>query len=520
LVFYQKMNSQQKNLKVEEWTGGYVVETEYTYYHYNEISPANLSFVAKLKGLKPVPYDKPFTYFELGCGKGLSTNLYAAAYPYAQFYGNDFNPIHIESANKLAKAVGSTNITFVKKSFEDLLGLDLPDFDYIVLHGIYTWVSEENRSYIVDFIAKHLKPGGMVYVSYNCITGSSDFVPLRRLLNELSERAEGSLEERVKTAFSLVQKINSKKTQFFKGNSHVKKRFENFFKGDVKYVSHELFSKHWTLFHHADVANELKRAGVSFVGLGDTIENYTEFIIPPEHIEFFNTIKDPDVFEMMTDLILNRQYRADIFQSNIKKEPLESLFSDLRFALITPRLKCESLVSLGILAKSKKIKESILDQLVDGPKTAREIVKNIIGSDFSNEDLVTYINEACALVALNYVAPALSKEGEQKRKKMASHFNDVLTESAVTDIEGVLSPVLGAAVRVQYMHKMFVRGIKTGEKDLVDYVWKIFKAKNIPVTKEDGKKIKSEKASKEELNNRLETFNKEHLSLWQNLGIL
>lgn len=38
----------------------------------------------------------------------------------------------------------------------------LPQFDFITLHGIYTWVSRENRQHIVDFIARYLKPGGIV----------------------------------------------------------------------------------------------------------------------------------------------------------------------------------------------------------------------------------------------------------------------------------------------------------------------------------------------------------------------
>jgi len=43
----------------------------------------------------------------------------------------------------------------------------LPDFDYIGLHGIWSWISDENRQVIVDFIRKKLKVGGVLYISYN-----------------------------------------------------------------------------------------------------------------------------------------------------------------------------------------------------------------------------------------------------------------------------------------------------------------------------------------------------------------
>jgi SAM-dependent methyltransferase len=48
---------------------------------------------------------------------------------------------------------------------------DLPQFDSISLHGIWTWVSRDNQKLIVEFARRHLKPGGLLYIDYNCLPG-------------------------------------------------------------------------------------------------------------------------------------------------------------------------------------------------------------------------------------------------------------------------------------------------------------------------------------------------------------
>jgi len=64
---------------------------------------------------------------------------------------------------------------------------ELPEFDYIGLHGIWSWISDENRSVIVDFVRRKLKVGGVLYISYNTQPGWAAMVPMRDLLTEHAE---------------------------------------------------------------------------------------------------------------------------------------------------------------------------------------------------------------------------------------------------------------------------------------------------------------------------------------------
>jgi tRNA G46 methylase TrmB len=129
---------------------GYESDIEYTTGYYREQEPNFLALCAATHGLQTLDLEKPFTYLELGCGYGMTSLIMAANYPHAQFIAVDFNPTHIAQATSLASEAGITNVTFLEKSFAQLANdpSTLPQCDFISLHGIFTWVSDENRQHI------------------------------------------------------------------------------------------------------------------------------------------------------------------------------------------------------------------------------------------------------------------------------------------------------------------------------------------------------------------------------------
>ena len=78
-------------------------------------------------------------------------------------------------ARQLAVASGA-DIDLYEDSFEDFARrTDLPPFDHIGLHGVWSWISDRNRTVIVGFIQRKLKPGGVLYVGYNALPGRAAF---------------------------------------------------------------------------------------------------------------------------------------------------------------------------------------------------------------------------------------------------------------------------------------------------------------------------------------------------------
>ena len=127
---------------------------------HNYTSIPNLDFIQTIRGIDPGPEKESFTCCELGCGFA-DTLLYSAIlYPKAHFIGLDYNPTHIEEANRVKELLELNNIRF---EIYDLNNEDVEyfgPFDYILCSGVYSWVNSQVRELIFSFCQKYLKEQG------------------------------------------------------------------------------------------------------------------------------------------------------------------------------------------------------------------------------------------------------------------------------------------------------------------------------------------------------------------------
>ena len=146
-----------------DWSQGYVTDVAYTNSFFRELSPAWLNHVAVSSGAHPRPLEEAFTHLDLGCGLGQTSIVLAGCFPQGRFFGVDFNPAHIDTARHSAAKLGLDNVRFIERAFEELLEVELPEFDFITLHGIYSWINDDARRAVQRFIYARLKPGGSEY---------------------------------------------------------------------------------------------------------------------------------------------------------------------------------------------------------------------------------------------------------------------------------------------------------------------------------------------------------------------
>lgn len=255
------------------------------------------------------------TYCELGSGLGLSLNLLAAANPQITFYGNDFNPSHILESRALASKAGSGNAHFFEQSFEEFIDEPSlpPTFNFIALHGIYSWISPENRAHIVEFIKRKLAPGGLLYISYNALPGWLSQMPLRRLLIDHAATQSGPMVGRVQSAVEFAEKLKKANAAYFHHTPHAAQRLTAMHQKPRTYLAHEYSNQDWTPFYHADVVKELADAKVSYLGSAALLENNDGMYLPPEAIEVLKEIKDPTLRETIRDYSAYPLFRRDVF---------------------------------------------------------------------------------------------------------------------------------------------------------------------------------------------------------------
>ena len=108
---------------------------------------------------------------ELACGDGANALSIAQTLPGASVLGIDAAAGAIARGMKLAHAAELHNVKLQAGDIEDLPG-DLGSFDYIVAHGVYSWIPPRARAALLAAIRAHLAPGGIAYVSYNAYPGS------------------------------------------------------------------------------------------------------------------------------------------------------------------------------------------------------------------------------------------------------------------------------------------------------------------------------------------------------------
>ena len=171
---------------------GYATELEYVNDFIPALNPLWIDFCLLLAGFDTPthPDSTSFDYLELGFGKGNSLTLNASCSE-GSFLGNDFIPAHCEYAQHFIYA-SKANAKVYKDNFEQLkqrLDGENLKFDYIVLHGVWSWISQENQRVILEIISTHLKEQGIVYVSYNCFPGWEGKYSLRHLLKLVEQNA-------------------------------------------------------------------------------------------------------------------------------------------------------------------------------------------------------------------------------------------------------------------------------------------------------------------------------------------
>lgn len=155
-------------------------EFPYDGYAYWFTHPDHLWVMAHARGLSPTPPDR-CRVLELGCGDGGNLLSLASLLPGSNFVGLDLSAVHIERANLAAEHCGLTNIRFIQADLASTPS-ELGAFDYILAHGVYSWIPTASRDALLSVIARHLAPEGVALVSFNAYPGQHDLEPVRELM--------------------------------------------------------------------------------------------------------------------------------------------------------------------------------------------------------------------------------------------------------------------------------------------------------------------------------------------------
>lgn len=141
--------------------------------------PDRMAAVALLFGLEPAPIDR-CRVLEIGCGNAGNLLPMAYALPHSRFLGIDLAETPVGVANADIRALGLANIEVAVRDLRHL-GPEAGEFDYIIAHGVYSWVPEDVRDALLALCRQLLTPSGVALISYNLYPGRH----IRHMLREM-----------------------------------------------------------------------------------------------------------------------------------------------------------------------------------------------------------------------------------------------------------------------------------------------------------------------------------------------
>jgi methyltransferase-like protein len=163
-----------------------------------------LATVGKLFGMQPAAVEN-CRVLEIGCSEGGNLIPMAYALPSSRFVGLDLAAVPIAAGQRVAADLGLDNLTLRACDLREI-GADWGEFDYIVAHGLYSWVPADVREALLTVCGERLASEGVAYISYNAYPGGH----VRQMVQEMARyhtRKAETARERIRQARQFLENL-------------------------------------------------------------------------------------------------------------------------------------------------------------------------------------------------------------------------------------------------------------------------------------------------------------------------
>ncbi|MEM7620718.1 MAG: class I SAM-dependent methyltransferase [Pseudomonadota bacterium] len=504
---------------MEDWALGYNVEFTYVPYFLRELSPQCINLALIKSGYLP-PSNETKTYCELGCGLGYTSLILAACYPDYTFYAVDFNSEHIARAQEFARKAKLDNVHFFDLSFAEFATQDLPKFDYIIAHGVWTWVAESSRQDIIKFVNDRLNTNGAFYISYNAMPGSAPYQPLQKIYYHLYKTLPGTPKERIAKTIEFVDRMIEKKMSYFEQFPQAKARHDSVKAKSSHYFAHEFLNANWDCYYVSEVSDALQNARVKYVGSASLSENATSAAFEKDCKDILSFISDNISQEQLKDYAQAKMFRKDLFMRGAIQLPaLEMIerINELRFCVFSD----PSSLSHEISVDGQNIKlpkdghQAIIEALSTKPRTFAELQQLPILSKFPYSNLFQLVG---CIFEVNQIA-ILRDENEIIDRSPAERLNKVILEHTKYNVgyNYFAMPEFGYGIECNQIEQIFLKAIKE-KADPIQAAMDFLRITNETLRK-DGKPITDPKEKQKVLKEAELKFRSERLPYYEKIAI-
>ncbi len=289
-------------------------QVPYPSYSFTQSHPDRLATIATLLGMSPASVRR-CRVLELGCASGGNLLPMAQSLPESHFVGVDSSARQIEEGRTAIRKLGLKNVTLEQMDILDV-GTGLDQFDYIIAHGVYSWVPPEVRDKMLEICRQHLAPHGVAYISYNIYPGWHILKTIREMLlyhtRQVTDPQQQVAESREFLDF-LARWIPNREDSFA-GLLHHSVEFvrERMIPKTDAYLLHDELSEVNEPIYFYQFAEHIIRHGLRYMADAQ-FQTMLASNLPPELAEALrHMVQDTVSLEQYIDFVRNRSFRQSL----------------------------------------------------------------------------------------------------------------------------------------------------------------------------------------------------------------
>lgn len=276
---------------------------------YHHTHPDHLATLALLHGLETAPPAR-CRVLELGCADGGNLVPMALELPSSEFVGIDLSPRQIESGLASVRELGLANVDLRAISILDA-DASLGTFDYIICHGVYSWVDRDVQEKILSLCGELLAPNGLAYVSYNALPGWH----VRRFVRDLLQYGTRDAGDPAARAFELIRFLSDATgrdqdawAQILRG-AH--EQFEQWAE-EPTYLLHDYLERTNEPLYLHEFVERASRHGLRYAADAEAQMNEHDNLGPDVSSRLRTLASDTLEQEQLFDFVVNRSFRRTL----------------------------------------------------------------------------------------------------------------------------------------------------------------------------------------------------------------
>lgn len=289
---------------------------QYNSYPYKQTHPNQLRTLGKIFGLNAKPFEEA-KILELGCASGGNIIPMALSAPKAKFVGIDLSQKQIDEGQKTVKALNLSNLTLQKRSIMDLNASD-GQFDYIICHGVFSWVDHATQEKIFTICKENLTANGIAFISYNALPGWNMVKSIREMMQyhirHITDPQEKSQQSRSILQF-ILNGIKDNQTPYAK---FLESEIQILSNQHDSYLYHEHLEEHNTPLYFYDFIERARAHGVDYLADSDIAQMFAGNL-PANVAKEFLKINDIVQLGQYMDFVRNQRFRQTLLCHAVNK---------------------------------------------------------------------------------------------------------------------------------------------------------------------------------------------------------